>query len=150
MVRVAVGAVTLVISLAAGPAWSDQPPSAPSPLPAPQLTTAPSRDVPAPADEPSDWASVLGVFNALVDHYIELMEFTKRVDAEREERAFEEATAQYARFDAFTRALAEQREQELEQEFDTSVALYVRKRLFTEELVADRERAAGTQVEHSR
>jgi hypothetical protein len=150
MARAAVGAVTLVISLAASPAWSDQPQSAPSPQPASPLTSVPSTDAPAPADEASDWASVLGVFNALVDHYVELMEFTKRIEAEREERAFEQATAQYARFDAFTRALAEQREQELEQEFDTSVALYVQKRLFTEELVADRERAAGTQVEPSR
>jgi hypothetical protein len=150
MVRVAVGAVTLAILLAAGPAWSDEAPVAQSPQPASPLTTAPSTDVPAPADESSDWASVLGVFDALVNHYVELMEFTKRIEAEREERAFEEAAAEYARFDAFTRALAAQHEQELEQEFDTSVALYVRKRLFTEELVADRKRAAGTQVEPSR
>ena len=91
----------------------------------------------------------MGVFDALVNHYIELMEFTKRIEADREGRAFEEAAAEYARFDAFTRALAAQREQELEREFDTSVALYVRKRLFTQELVADRERA-GTQAEPSK
>jgi hypothetical protein len=149
MVRVAVGAVTLAILLAAVPAWSDEAPSAPSPQPAP-LTTTPSTDVPAPADEASDWATVLGVFNALVDHYVELMEFTKRIEADREERAFEQAAAEYARFDEFARTLAAQREQELEQEFDTSVALYVRKRLFTQELVADRERAPGTPVERSR
>jgi hypothetical protein len=128
--------------LATGTAWSDEPPSSPSLQPALPLTTAPSTDVPAPADEPSDWATVLGVFNALVDHYVELMEFTKRIEADREERAFEQAAAEYARFDEFARTLAAQREQELEQEFDTSVALYVRKRLFTQELVADRERAA--------
>ena len=144
------GAVTLAILLAAAPAWSDEPPSAPSLQPALPLTTAPSTDVPAPADEPSDWATVLGVFNALVDHYVELMEFTKRIEADREERAFEQAAAEYARFDEFARTLAAQREQELEQEFDTTVSLYVRKRLFTQELVADRERAAGTQVERSR
>jgi hypothetical protein len=142
MVRVAVGAVTLAVMLATGTAWSDEPPSSPSLQPALPLTTAPSTDVPAPADEPSDWATVLGVFNALVDHYVELMEFTKRIEADREERAFEQAAAEYARFDEFARTLAAQREQELEQEFDTTVSLYVRKRLFTQELVADRERAA--------
>jgi len=147
MLRVAVGAVTLALLLAASPAWSEEAPSAPQPQPALPLATAPGKDVPPPADEPSDWASVLGVFDALVTHYIELMEFTKRIEAEREERDFEHAAAQYAEFDAFTRALAAQHEQDLEREFEASVALYVRKHSFTQELVSERERAGGAQVE---
>ena len=143
-------AVTLAILLAAGPAWSDEPASAPSPQPALPLATAPGTDVPAPADEHTDWASVSGVFDALVNYYVELTEFTKRIEAEREERDFEQAAARYAEFDAFTRALAEQRERQLEEEFGASVALYVQKLSFTQELVADRERAGGKQVEGSK
>ena len=150
MARVPVGVVTLAILLAAGPAWSDEAPSAPSPQPALPLATAPGTDAPAPADEPSDWASVSGVFDALVNYYVELIEFTERIEAEREERDFEQAAARYAKFEAFTRALAAQRERQLEQEFEASVALYVQKLSFTQELVVDRERAGGAQVEGSK
>jgi hypothetical protein len=143
MLRVAVGAVALAISLAASPAWSEEAPSAPPPQPA-----LPA-EIP-PADDTSDWASVLGVFDALVSHYVELMEFTKRIEAEREERDFERAATEYVEFDAFTRALAAQREQELEREFEASVALHVQKLSFTQALVTGREGAGGAQVEGSK
>jgi hypothetical protein len=55
-----------------------------------------------PAAEPEDWGSISSVFDALVRHYIELIEFTQRIEAEREQRAFEKAAARYERFEEST------------------------------------------------
>jgi hypothetical protein len=138
MLWVRLGGAFLALTLTAAPAWSDPTvvgePASPSPAAAP-LELDPS------AAEPADWGSISSVFDALVRHYIELIEFTQRIETEREQRAFEEAAARYERFDEFTRVLVEQRERELEQQFEAEVALYVDKLAFTRDLETERERA---------
>jgi hypothetical protein len=132
----------LALTLAATPAWSDPKAQAEPALPP---SVAPMELAP-PEEEPADWASISAVFDALVRHYIELTEFTQRIEAEREQRAFEEAAARHERFEEFTRLLAERRERELEQEFEGRVAQYIDKLAFTRNLEIERERgASGTE-----
>jgi hypothetical protein len=133
----------LALTLAATPARSDphavaEPASPPS--------AAPHEPAP-PEDEPADWASISAVFDALVRHYIELTEFTQRIEAEREQRAFDEAAARYERFEEFTRLLTEQRERQLEQEFEGRVAQYIDKLAFTRNLEIERERGETPSTE---
>ena len=135
----------MALMLAAAPTRSDPlPVTEPPPEPAAPLELAP------PEAEPADWASIPGVFDALVRYYIELMEFTQRSEAEREQRAFEEAAARYVRFEEFTRLLVERRERELEQEFEGEVAQYVKKQAFTRDLVIERQRAGGASSSESK
>jgi 4-alpha-glucanotransferase len=126
MRRVMVGGILAGLLFVAVPAWSDQDPVAPAVEPAA-----------APA---VDWSALAREFEATVARYIQLIEFTQRIEAEREQRAFEEALDHYARFEALTERLAAQHEQETEREFEDRVALHVRKQVFTDELLAARKR----------
>ena len=132
------GGAILAVMLVAAPTWAEPIPRA---EPAPPTPIAESVELAPQAAEPADWGSISGVFDALVRHYVELIEFTQRIEAEREQRAFEEAAARYERFEEFTRRLLEQRERELEQKFEAEVAQYVDKQAFTRDLQIEHERA---------
>jgi|SoiMethySBSTD1v2_1073268.scaffolds.fasta_scaffold03510_9 hypothetical protein len=129
MRRVMTVGILAGLLLAAAPAWSDE--QAP-------VAQAPSAELAV------DWSTLAREFEAAVSRYIRLIEFTQRIEAEREQRAFDEALDHYVKFDAMTASLAAEEAEETMREFEERVALHVRKQAFTDELMATRKRGAET------
>jgi hypothetical protein len=77
-----------------------------------------------------------------MDLFARRREFTERLVAAREARAFEEAEARYVRFAALTRKLAEDAAAEAERQFDAAVSLFVKKRELTQSLTEKQPPAA--------
>ncbi len=129
MRRVMTVGILAGLLFAAAPAWSDEP----APIPEP-----------APVQAGIDWSTLAREFEAAVSRYMRLIEFTRRIEAEREQREFDEALDHYVKFDAMTASLAAEEAEETMREFEERVALHVRKQAFTDELMAARKREAET------
>jgi hypothetical protein len=91
MRRVMTGGILAGLLLVAAPAWSDE--FAPAPVPAPELTVT------------VDWPRLAADFDAALGRYLNLVEFTRRLEAAREQaeaQAFEQALDRHERALALT------------------------------------------------
>jgi hypothetical protein len=130
MRRVMMGGILAGLLFVAVPAWCDETP--------PSATSS--------SEAAFDWSRVAAEFEATFRRYIDLVDFTRRIEAERDREelaAFEQAMDRYERSLALTELLVVMHEQELEQDFENRVSLHVRKQAFTDELVAARKRETG-------
>jgi hypothetical protein len=75
--------------------------------------------------------------------YSELLEFTTKLEREREQREFERSAERYAKYREFTLQLEALQELQVEQSFNESIELYLRKQEFTKRLL-DQRRASAT------
>jgi hypothetical protein len=97
---------------------------------------APPAGAPVPcATVPAvDVAAEQRAFEREMELFARRWDFTQRLVAQREARAFEEAEARYVRFAELTRKLAEGAAAEAERQFDAAVTLFVKKRELTRAL----------------
>src|SRR5262245_31101690 len=79
MRRVMTGGILAGLLLLAAPAWSQEPVLERNPY------------LIAEAEAGIDWARLAREFEAAVARYVSLLEYTRRIEAEREQQAFDEA-----------------------------------------------------------
>ena len=84
-------------------------------------------------------------FDATADQRARVLELARRLETEREQRAFEEAAAQHVQRLAFMKKLEAERELEQERELEERLTAFLRKRAFMDRLLEERRRPGGTE-----